>query len=74
MPDFDAKFSEGMDAANGFEEYIEWRATHPSDDLMTDLLQAEFEDETGTMRRMTRQEVLGYVNLIAAAGNETMSG
>ena len=71
MPDFNAKFADGIDAANGFEEYIEWRATHPSDDLMTDLLQAEFEDETGTVRRMTRQEVLSYVNLIAAAGNET---
>ncbi len=71
MPDFNAKFADGIDAASGFEEYIEWRATHPSDDLMTDLLQAEFEDETGTVRRMTRQEVLSYVNLIAAAGNET---
>ena len=25
-----------------FAEYIEWRAEHPSNDLMTDLLQAEF--------------------------------
>ena len=24
-----------------FAEYIEWRATHPSDDLMTELLNAE---------------------------------
>ena len=38
---------------------------------MTELLQAEFEDETGTTRRLTREEVLGYVNLLAAAGNET---
>src|SRR5205823_1787247 len=30
-----------------FAEYIEWRAEHPSDDLMTDMLNAEFEDETG---------------------------
>ena len=71
MPDFDSAFQEGTAAAEGFAEYIDWRATHPSDDLMTDLLQAEFEDETGTMRRLTRDEVLGYVNLIAAAGNET---
>ena len=54
-----------------FEEYIEWRASHPSDDLMTELLQAEYEDETGTTRRLSRPEVLGYVNLLAAAGNET---
>jgi cytochrome P450 len=57
--------------ANAFTEYIDWRAQHPSDDLMTELLQAEFEDETGTTRRLTREQVLGYVNLLAAAGNET---
>src|SRR5262249_5500908 len=36
-----------------FADYIDWRANHPSDDLMTDLLNAEFEDETGTTRRLT---------------------
>ena len=71
MPDFNAKFGEGMNPGDAFEEYIEWRATHPSDDLMTALLHAEFEDASGTLRRLTRAEVLGYVNLIAAAGNET---
>ena len=54
-----------------FADYIEWRAKHPSDDLMTELLQAEYEDEDGTMRRLSREEVIGYVNLLAAAGNET---
>ena len=38
---------------------------------MTELLNAEFEDETGTRRRLTREEILLYVNLIAGAGNET---
>ncbi|MBV9663134.1 MAG: cytochrome P450 [Actinobacteria bacterium] len=51
--------------------YVDWRADHPSDDLMTDLLNAEFEDHTGTLRRLTREEIVGYVNLLAAAGNET---
>jgi cytochrome P450 len=54
-----------------FEEYIDWRADHPSDDLMTDLLNAEFEDETGTTRKLTREEVLTYIAVIAGAGNET---
>jgi cytochrome P450 len=54
-----------------FAEYIDWRADHPSDDLMTQLLEAEFEDETGTTRRLTRDEVLTYVNVVAGAGNET---
>jgi cytochrome P450 len=71
MPDIDAAFGEGVNAADGFAEYIEWRASHPSDDLMTDLLNAEYKDENGATCRLTRQEVLNYVNLIAAAGNET---
>jgi cytochrome P450 len=54
-----------------FADYIDWRAEHPSDDLMTELLQAEFEDETGAVRRLAREEVLTYVNVIAGAGNET---
>ena len=54
-----------------FAEYIDWRAEHPSDDLMTDMLNAEFEDETGTTRRLTRDEILTYVFVVAGAGNET---
>jgi cytochrome P450 len=54
-----------------FGEYIDWRADHPSDDLMTELLNVEFVDDTGTTRRLTREEILTYVNLIAGAGNET---
>ncbi len=54
-----------------FEEYIDWRADHPSDDLMTELLNAEFEDENGELRKLTREEVLTYTNVLAGAGNET---
>jgi cytochrome P450 len=54
-----------------FAEYVDWRAEHPADDLMTEMLHAEFEDETGTSRRLTRDEVLTYVNVVAGAGNET---
>ena len=59
--------------ANGemFADYIDWRAQHPSDDLMTQLLNAEFEDEHGETRTLTRQEVLTYSTVIAGAGNET---
>jgi cytochrome P450 len=58
-------------AGDMFAQYIEWRAEHPSDDLMTELLQVEFEDETGTVRRLSRDELLTFVNVIAGAGNET---
>ena len=54
-----------------FAEYIEWRAEHPSDDLMTVLLNAEFTDEQGETRTPTRQEVLTYTAVLAGAGNET---
>jgi cytochrome P450 len=54
-----------------FVDYIEWRADHPSDDLMTALLNAEFEDETGEVRTLTRQEVQVYTEVVAGAGNET---
>ena len=37
-----------------FAEYIEWRANHPSDDLMTELLQAEIEEPDGTRRPLSR--------------------
>jgi cytochrome P450 len=53
-----------------FADYIEWRAEHPSDDLMTQLLNAEIEDE-GELRRLTRTEVLMYTSMVAGAGNET---
>ncbi|GAA4289963.1 cytochrome P450 [Mycobacterium paraffinicum] len=54
-----------------FAEYIEWRADHPSDDLMTDLLRAEIEEPDGTRRPLSRTEVLAYTAMIAGAGNET---
>ena len=38
---------------------------------MTVLLNAEFEDETGTIRTLSRDEVLTYTQVIAGAGNET---
>jgi len=70
MPDLGSR-PRSLDQTGRFEEYIDWRAKHPSDDLMTELLQAEYEDEAGERRRLTRTEVLNFINLIAAAGNET---
>jgi len=53
-----------------FSDYIDWRAEHPSDDLMTQLLNAEIEDD-GVVRQLTRTEVLTYTSMVAGAGNET---
>jgi cytochrome P450 len=57
----------------GFEDYLEWRSKNPSNDLMTELLNTEFQDETGTKRKLTRDEILIFVNVLAGAGNETTS-
>ncbi|HEX3963518.1 MAG TPA: cytochrome P450 [Trebonia sp.] len=53
-------------------DYIDWRVKNPSDDVMTELLNAEFEDENGETRTLTRGEALTYVTVIAGAGNETI--
>jgi len=52
-------------------EYIDWRYKNPSDDVMTDLINAKFEDENGVTRTLTRDEILMYVTVVAGAGNET---
>jgi cytochrome P450 len=65
------RVSENFVSGEQFAEYIDWRAEHPSDDIMTDLLNAEFEDETGTVRRLRRDELLTYITVVSGAGNET---
>jgi cytochrome P450 len=62
---------DGMVTGEFFAQYIDWRAQHPSDDIMTELLNVEFEDEKGVWRRLTRDELLTYVSVVSGAGNET---
>ncbi len=67
-----AEFSDGQFSENAFlEELVDWRTKSPADDLITALIQAEFEDETGTIRCLTREELLIFLNVLATAGNET---
>lgn len=63
--------SESVFRLEQFGEYLDWRKKNPSDDLMTELLEARFTDETGTERTLTREELVGYIGLLAGAGNET---
>jgi cytochrome P450 len=63
--------TELMATGEVFAEFIDYRMEHPSDDIMTDLLNAEFEDETGTVRKLRRDELLMYLTVIATAGSET---
>jgi cytochrome P450 len=54
-----------------FAEFIDERVKNPTDDIMSHLLNAEFEDENGEMTKLSRDELLAYTNIVAAAGNET---
>ncbi|AHH16934.1 cytochrome P450 [Nocardia nova SH22a] len=57
--------------AEQFAQYIDWRADNPSDDLMTELMNAEFVDTEGVTRTLRREEILTYVAVVAGAGAET---
>ena len=63
--------SENFVTGELFADYVDWRADHPSDDIMTELLNVEFTDETDTVRKLTRAELLTYLEVLAGAGNET---
>lgn len=54
-----------------FADYVAWRQRHPSSDLVTELLNIEFEDESGITRRLTTEEVLIFLTVVAGAGVET---
>ena len=62
---------DGLPTGEVFAEFIDWRVDHPADDLTTELLEAEFEDETGTVRRLRREELLLFMNVVNVAGAET---
>jgi cytochrome P450 len=51
--------------------YVDWRSQNPSDDLMTELLNAEVDEPDGSRRPLSRDEVITYASMVAGAGNET---
>jgi cytochrome P450 len=57
---------------NMFAEYVEWRKQNPSDDLVTELLGVEFTDVSGTVRKLSSDELLVFLGVIANAGTETV--
>lgn len=54
-----------------FADYVAWRKKNPSDDLITELLDVEFDDESGTTRHLSSEEILIFLAVIAGAGVET---
>jgi cytochrome P450 len=59
--------------AGKFLGYVNERKTRPADDMMTDLVEAEIEDDTGAKRRLTDIELIAFILLISGAGNETVA-
>jgi cytochrome P450 len=60
-----------FDVFSVLADYVEWRSNHPSDDLMTELLNAEVDEPDGSTRPLTRDEVIIYASMVAGAGNDT---
>jgi cytochrome P450 len=58
-------------SGKAYADYVAWRAQHPSDDLVTELLNVEFDDLTGERRKLTQEELLIFIAVIAGAGVET---
>lgn len=54
-------------------EAIQQRRANPRDDMVSELIAAEFEDVDGTVRQMTDIEIMGMMVLINVAGNETVA-
>jgi cytochrome P450 len=48
------------------------KRARPQDDMISLLAQAEFEED-GTTQRLTDVELIGFCNLLSAAGNETVT-
>jgi cytochrome P450 len=58
-------------SGKAYAEYVAWRAQNPSDDLVTELLNVEFDDLSGQRRRLSQEELLIFIAVIAGAGVET---
>ncbi len=57
---------------NMFRDYVAWRKENPSDDLVTELLNVEFDDVDGQKRKLREEELLVFLGVIANAGTETV--
>ena len=65
---------EGAIAMAGYmDELVRERRAHPTDDMISHLVQAEVEREDGTVERLTDTEVGRFILLLSAAGAETVT-
>jgi cytochrome P450 len=64
-------YEDGFGDPEFYAHFLDERYAAPRDDLITQLITSEFEDEMGTTRTLTRDEALMYLMVIAGAGNHT---
>ncbi len=56
-----------------FDAQIAERRAHPRDDMMTLLTQVEWQDDDGTVSRLSDNDIRQFLMLLATAGNETVT-
>ena len=56
-----------------WQNQIEERRARPRDDIMSDLIGAELEEDDGTTRHLSDEELHAFYGLISSAGNETVA-
>lgn len=56
-----------------FLELIAEKRSHPADDMICGLIEAEVEGDDGTTHRLDDGEIAGFATLLAAAGSETVT-
>ncbi|HMJ52597.1 MAG TPA: cytochrome P450 [Polyangiaceae bacterium] len=62
-----------MELLGYFGKCVEERKKHPTEDMMTALVQAEVPDPAGGSSTLSEEEILGFCILLAVAGNETVT-
>ncbi len=69
--------AEGIQAAVDFNrflrELVAERRRKPGDEMIDDLISAEIEREDGSIDRLSDVEIAGFLNLLTAAGSETVT-
>ncbi len=56
-----------------FARYVADRRLHPTDDMMSTLIDSEIEMPDGSMRKLDDTELLSFIGLLSGAGNETVA-
>ncbi len=56
-----------------WQAHIDERRRDPRDDIMSELMTAELEEDDGSTRQLTDDEIHAFSGLLSAAGNETVA-